>query len=338
MTFSHLFGRLCAIGIACLVVAFPGMASAAGPGSDVCKGCHEPYFDSYAKSVHGVKGNLKGPANAGECSSCHGDGTKHVEAGGGRGAGGIINPNNPAISADQRNAACLSCHESNRALAFWDSGRHKLNDVTCSNCHSIHGTPKGFNEKLVKANGPTPSPYVNTVRQLQYETCNQCHKEQRSQILKPSHHPIVEGKVKCSDCHNPHGSLSPAMIKNDTVNDLCTTCHADKRGPYIAEHPPVSENCLNCHLTHGSNHNKLLTERLPNLCQDCHQGASHLGTIWNQKDTFVGGGGYNAPPPGTVAPTILANGPRFIGRSCLNCHTNIHGSNAPGSPGQRFRQ
>ena len=33
----------------------------------------------------------------------------------------------------------MTCHSGNRNLAFWTSGKHQLNEVTCSNCHSIHG-------------------------------------------------------------------------------------------------------------------------------------------------------------------------------------------------------
>jgi hypothetical protein len=33
---------------------------------------------------------------------------------------------------------------------------------------------------------------------------------------------------------------------------------------------------------------------------------------------------------------VLGDRNAFIGRSCLNCHTNIHGSNGPGGSGQHF--
>ena len=49
-----------------------------------------------------------------------------------------------------------------------------------------------------------------------------------------------------------------AMIKADSVNDLCYKCHAEKRGPYAFEHPPFPENCLNCHEIHGSNLSEFL--------------------------------------------------------------------------------
>jgi DmsE family decaheme c-type cytochrome len=307
-------------------------AYAIGPGADICRGCHEEKAASYDASVHGQKGNMKGPANAGECSTCHGDGTAHVAAGGGRGVGGMKNPSSESVSAEEKSQICLACHDTNRNLAYWDSGRHKKNDVSCNNCHSVHGTTSGNNDKMLKSGGPSISPYVTTVRQLTYETCNTCHKDKKAQILKTSHHPIVEGKVKCSDCHNPHGALSPAMVKGDSVNELCGTCHAEKRGPFINEHPPVAENCLVCHTPHGSNHAKLLEQSLPRLCQDCHDGASHLGQIWSAKDAFARGTGVTSGNPTPVTP----NSPRAITRSCLNCHTQIHGSNAPANQGQRF--
>ena len=109
------------------------------------------------------------------------------------------------------------------------------------------------------------------------------------------------------------------MLKNETVNDQCISCHTEKRGPYVFSHPAVQENCLSCHTPHGSVHTKLLSEKVPNLCQDCHDWSRHPGTIYQ---------GNNAWPPQGNANT------RFIARSCLNCHNSIHGSNAPGNRGR----
>lgn len=295
-----------------LLLAVATSASAA-TAPEVCKKCHEDQYDSYAASIHGQKGNLKGPSNAGGCETCHGNAEAHVKAKGGRGVGGILGFDNKAITAEKKSGVCLTCHEGNRNLTFWDSGKHKKNDVACSNCHSIHGG------NILKKTDPSVSPYVTTVRQLQYETCVTCHRQVRSQLLKTSHHPIVEGKLKCSDCHNPHGALSHAMVKNESVNQLCSSCHAEKRGPFIWEHPPVEENCLTCHNSHGSNHNKLLNERVPNLCQDCHDWSRHPGSFYSSSGGWAG----------------TAN-TRLIARGCVNCHSEIHGSNAPGNYGQKF--
>src|SRR5215468_7660274 len=107
--------------IATLAIAtFAGGVQAAPPGPEVCKGCHEPYFNSLAATPHGKAGHPMSPAANAGCATCQGDGTKHVEAGGGRGVGGIINPASKSIPAVEKDRMCLSCHESQRHLAFWD--------------------------------------------------------------------------------------------------------------------------------------------------------------------------------------------------------------------------
>src|SRR5512146_1461005 len=305
----RLVGLMGAIGAMLFAFAGVGTAQAAPPGPEVCKGCHAAQVASYEASVHGQKGNPNGPAHAGECAACHGDGTKHVAAGGGRGVGGIINPGprSKSMSAEAKSRICLTCHEANRKLAFWDSGQHRKNDVACTNCHNPHGKGPTF----MRADNPSVSPYETTTRQLQYENCGTCHKDIRAQIMKPAHHPIIEGKLKCSDCHNPHGALSPHMINSESINTLCTSCHTEKRGPFIHEHAPVEENCLTCHTPHGSQHNKLLVEKVPNLCEHCHNVGRHNATIYGANSGFG-----------------ALNNSRFFARSCVNCHNQIHGSNA----------
>jgi DmsE family decaheme c-type cytochrome len=287
------------------------------PEAEVCKNCHADYVESYFTTKHGQAGNVAGPT----CTTCHGQGAlEHAKQGGGRGVGGIVGFNNKAISADQKAGTCLSCHQGNRHLAFWDSGSHKKHDVACSDCHSLHGTPGPGATFALKKPNPTVAPYQTTERQLQYETCTTCHKQIRSQLLKPSHHPIIEGKLNCTDCHNPHGALSKTMINAESIPQLCTTCHAEKRGPFVWGHPPVEENCLICHNSHGSNHARLLQEKPPNLCQDCHDASRHPGTIYDAS------GGWQAATPNT----------RLIARGCNNCHYQVHGSNAPAMRGKFF--
>lgn len=292
-------------------------------GDAKCTRCHDAEDDypvlDIAKTRHGGSAGVSGLT----CTSCHGDSRAHLDNPGGKAdrpkPDRVFGKKGAGTPADQRSQACLACHAADRHLAFWDSGRHKKNDVACDSCHVIH---EAKNTPLRKDN-PTISPFVTTTRQLQYETCAACHKQIRSQLLKPSHHPIVEGKLACTSCHNPHGALSPFMVKGESVNQLCTGCHADKRGPFMWQHSPVEENCLTCHNSHGSIHTKLLNQRVPNLCQECHNAGDHAGVPYGGNRGF---GGTAADAPNL----------RFIGRACLNCHTNIHGSNAPASRGSHF--
>lgn len=73
--------------------------------------------------------------------TCHANALEHAKAGGGRGVAGIFRFNNKAIPAEKKAAVCLLCNEGNRHLAFWYSGKHKKNDVSCNNCHTLHKTP-----------------------------------------------------------------------------------------------------------------------------------------------------------------------------------------------------
>jgi DmsE family decaheme c-type cytochrome len=196
----------------------------------------------------------------------------------------------------ERNKVCLTCHQGGMVIN-WTANQHASNDVACTSCHSLHGQ-----EDKVKT------------RQGQPEVCFTCHTEQRSQSYRFSHHPIREGKVICSDCHNPHGSAGEKMLKQDTVNETCYDCHPEKRGPLAWEHQPVRENCVLCHNPHGSSSDRLLKQRMPSLCADCHA------------DPGIGGSGQFISG-GSIHSNVEGNPLQF--RQCMYCHSQIHGSNSP---------
>lgn len=304
---SHRLKHLAAIGISALVGSFAGFGNgyAAGPGPEVCAACHEPRVSAYANSVHGQKGNLSGPANAGECSTCHGDATEHVKAGGGRGVGGIKNPGSKAMAATESAETCLACHKRDSKRDHWEGSTHQTRDVVCASCHTVHGT--GKDKVLAKITQP--------------EVCFSCHKQQRAEVNRTFRHPILEGKVACSDCHNPHGSVGPKLMKRDSVIETCYQCHAEKRGPFVHNHEPVTEDCANCHNPHGTVADSMLKMRPPFLCHTCH--TPHGGNLAQ----LMGQG----QPPALLGPnTGGKSGINYTqGRGCLNCHTNIHGGNNP---------
>jgi DmsE family decaheme c-type cytochrome len=273
--------------------------AASGPGFDVaeCQGCHaDVLFTNFQHSQHAKK-------VAGSCAACHGDVATHarMKMEGEEGLGPIISFKR--LTPQQTNQACLSCHDQGRQ-ANWHGGAHDRRNVSCTSCHSVHF----FRSQRGQLRAARDT-----------EVCYGCHQQVRAQSLRQSHHPVREGKMDCGSCHDPHSS-SPqkGMLKAESVNDLCYTCHADKRGPWLWEHPPVRENCTLCHTPHGSNHERLLVAKQPWLCQRCHMATRHPGTLYHGANSVVGG---------TANPSN-----RAVEHGCRNCHNQIHGSNHPGSP------
>jgi DmsE family decaheme c-type cytochrome len=272
-------------------------ANAAYAGSDVCGACHGEAADHLATTPHG-KGAFARLSDLG-CETCHGPGAAHAE-----------DPDDPALhprldkrSVAEQSAVCQQCHDGS-AQFFWQGSKHQTRGLSCISCHSVH-SPKAEKAQL-KATTET-------------EQCFTCHKDVRAETWKNSHHPIREGKIDCSDCHNPHGSATPKMIRGASVNDQCYTCHTEKRGPFLWEHPPVREGCMNCHTPHGSNHLKLQRTSVPYLCQQCHANTRHPGTLYD----------------GLRVPTLenpAQGSNRVFNRACLDCHAAVHGSNHPSSP------
>jgi DmsE family decaheme c-type cytochrome len=260
-------------------------------GAETCKTCHTEPFEQFSATTMG-KLFLKHPRNAKEalgCESCHGPGQAHVESGGTAFDGLITFAKKDPTPVEQRNAVCLQCHEKTARL-HWRGSPHELRDLACTNCHRVM---ENVSERSQLA------------KSTEIETCGQCHLERRAQLMRSSHMPLREGKMTCTSCHDPHGTVTDKLLKGNSVNDNCYTCHAEKRGPFLWEHPPVMESCSNCHDPHGSNHEKLLKVFKPRLCQQCHVETRHPTTPQTPGSRFV------------------------FNRSCTNCHSRVHGSNHP---------
>jgi DmsE family decaheme c-type cytochrome len=191
----------------------------------------------------------------------------------------------------------MTCHNRSEHNE-WSGGKHDARNLSCVTCHSIHDA------KSEKAQ-------LKTERQI--ETCAQCHQNQVNKVHRSSHMPVREGKLECSSCHNPHGSQNVKMLREgNSVAESCATCHAEKRGPFLFEHAVGRENCVTCHDPHGSNNDRMLVAKVPMLCQRCHIHARHPSTIYD-------------------ATAVNNKSNRVVGRGCLNCHSQVHGSNHPTS-------
>ena len=213
----------------------PTIEGAEYVGSETCSACHDKQWKEFKLSTHSriaIPGETAKEVEG--CEMCHGPGSKHVEAGGGRGKF-IVNPNE--------------------------------------------------------------SP----------EACFACHMDKKAEFRLPHHHPVLEGKMSCTACHDAHGEevrpWTATSLKD--VNEACFKCHTDKRGPFVWEHEVVREGCTTCHKVHGSINDKMLVARDSNLCLRCH----------TQMDF----------------PTIgrVAHGARLPQGTCFSagCHTAVHGSN-----------
>jgi DmsE family decaheme c-type cytochrome len=264
-------------------------------GSEACTTCHTGYDISIAASKHGQIRNARTPAAAMGCESCHGPGEAHASD-----PEKIKPVQFNKLHASDVTATCGTCH--NRGVhALWKGSQHEQRNVSCVTCHSIH-KPRSTTGQLKAIN--------------QQQQCMSCHRDKVAKLDRSGHMPVREGKMECTSCHNPHGSTNVRLLRaGNTVNESCASCHTEKRGPFLFEHAGVSgESCATCHDPHGSNNDRMLVAKLPFLCQRCHNHTRHPSTIYDGR--------------------VLQTSNRLFSRSCVTCHSAIHGSNHPA--GQTF--
>jgi len=261
-------------------------------GKDVCLGCHEDKGAALKTGAHARAFNPKSPVATQGCESCHGGGKAHVDGGGDKTKITVISK----LSPEKASEICVTCHDRSKH-ALWAGSQHEGRKVGCTSCHSVHA-PKGA--KQLKAATET-------------DLCATCHKGIVNKQTRFNHMPVREGKLSCSSCHNVHGTANVKLLKvGRTVNESCTSCHAEKRGPFMWEHGAVVENCSTCHDPHGTSNDRMLVAKQPFLCQRCHVTSRHPPTVY---DGFL------------ERTSSSAN--KIFGRACVYCHSQIHGSNAP---------
>jgi predicted CXXCH cytochrome family protein len=289
-------------------------------GSDACMACHEEQFKSFLKTSHARLAEAKWKGDRQGCESCHGPGKLHIEGGGDKSK--IRTFENE--TAKQISENCLACHAGREEHNNFRRGEHWRNDIGCTDCHSPHSStqpivePKSDGSSALLPVGPFAahaSNFVPTRMLRKHETllCMSCHNETKSQFNRPFHHKVLEGAMKCSDCHNPHGGFEQKQVRLATGADAaCFKCHADKQGPFVFEHAPLKvEGCAACHDPHGSANPRLLKRNsVAQLCIECH---SNTGSL--PGEDFSGA---------AQVPHDLSN-QRY--RNCTICHSKIHGSN-----------
>jgi predicted CXXCH cytochrome family protein len=221
----------------------PAIPGATFVGNKACAECHNIITRSFPASAHARihPAEQRTPGQTG-CESCHGPGSLHIAAGGGRGQS-IVNP------------------------------------------------------------GKNPS------------ACLECHRDVEAEFHLPQHHPVLEQKLNCAQCHDPHGGdiMKPAGgLAMARVNETCGQCHREQTRPFAFEHGAMREGCTTCHNPHGSINSKLLVQRDLNLCLRCH--AQTQGSSVAPNGIYIG----NVPHTDFIRMgTCWSSG----------CHTAIHGSN-----------
>jgi predicted CXXCH cytochrome family protein len=215
------------------------------------------------------------------------------------------------------NAACADCHTNiARVFPLGPHARYYKKDnpqwAAMAGCESCHGP----GSKHVAAGGGRDRFIVNPGRNP--AACFQCHLETHAEFRLPNHHPVIEARMNCVQCHDPHGkdiqkpSGGLAMAR---LNESCAPCHRDQSRPFVFEHEALREGCTTCHNPHGSVNAKMLVERDVNLCLKCHSQVQRPGEIVIGKEDHA---------------FYVQAGACFS----AGCHPAVHGSNV--SPKLRY--
>lgn len=255
-------------------------------GQETCATCHEEASKGFASNPHAKLAEAHGKTGV-TCEGCHGPGKAHVDGGGDTSK--IFNP--AKASAKEVDEKCLGCHQGQHAN--FERSAHGENNVSCIGCHSVHASED--KDHLLKVSQP--------------KLCFQCHTDVKPQFNMPFHHKVEEGLMKCTDCHDAHGTFNKKNLRSSAQMDaVCTKCHTETAGPFVYEHAVVkTEGCTACHFPHGGPNPRMLNRATVNtICLQCHSPSPNFSTS---------------------QPLGPAHNQATQYQSCTICHTSIHGSN-----------
>ncbi len=187
------------------VVAPPQIPGAKYVGTKECAQCHSDIADHFGSAAHARLATKGGTGPDTGCENCHGPGSLHVKAGGGRGT--IINPRKAPDT-------CFQCHLDKKG-EFSLPHTHPVLEghVTCVDCHDVH------QGNAIRGGGAALASST--------ETCLRCHTQQAGPFV------YAHGAIReegCTACHNPHGTVNDKMLVARDAN-LCLRCHLAQLTP-----------------------------------------------------------------------------------------------------------
>jgi len=144
------------------------------------------------------------------------------------------------------------------------------------------------------------------------DACAGCHEAEVASFKRVYRHPVLEGKMSCASCHDVHGATPKGPRSSQ---ESCLECHREVSGPYVFPHRALDDGCASCHTPHGSVNRGLLTTAGNGMCLTCHVQS-------------------NFPAVGNVPHNRLLQG----GGKCLDCHSEVHGSNVDELMAPRYRR
>jgi DmsE family decaheme c-type cytochrome len=138
--------------------------------------------------------------------------------------------------------------------------------------------------------------------------CLGCHSSVEGQFAKSYRHPVMQGVMKCTECHMTLSETKTDLSRNGT--NMCVKCHGEFSGPFPYEHQAALDytteegGCLSCHEAHGGH--------LPRMVQQPYEGPHYQ--LCTQCHSVPG---HNQNP---------MHGTQWAGMACNECHVDIHGS------------
>jgi len=238
------------------------------PTGPLCDGCHSVNYD--------IKTNAVTEWNVG-CERCHGPGSEHIAH---PSRATILNP--ARLDSVQANDICIQCHSQGRPATnpiegryydwpvgfhaglklqnFWQLEEHKLGETTFT--HFADGT--------AHKNRMQGNDFVQSVMYTRGVKCSSCHDVHGTAndalLLKPA-------SVMCLECHGPRSPNGPHTMtveehthhKAASAGNECVACHMPKIEQTIAD---VN---VRSHTFRFITPAMTDTYKIPNPCTTCHK-------------------------------------------------------------------